>query len=683
MQKDAGQLEKELMNIKERLAAAEGEKERFHNELKEMKKAANEANGKQNEATSNRKVVDDVFSDLNSTIESLSKSNEELKIKEAAIASQVERAKELEAKFAEKDALVRKLKEEIGKAQFSETHALDLLSKSKERIKELETEIRAGRDSETKMLDSLAAQTKRLELTKIMLEESKLEVTTLHDEVDKLGSPEKKKDDKSPFNRELASLKSELVFANEYLAKAQEREKLSAAKAERLVKEIESLKHELKLATEAEGNNKDALDDLAIALKEVATEAHQSKEKLIETEVELERLKKESEEWKQKFKRTKEKHRTLLDEARKGADLHRNTADRLRVEAEETLLAWNGKEMGFVNCIKQAEDEKAAAQEENNRLLEALTAAENLNVTSKQENQNLRDILKQALNEANAAKEAAAIAQSENSQLKDMLAEKDDAFIFITRENENLRANEVTATENIKELKRLLAEATGKECKAEDKEQEQKLKPEISTEKEIAHKERKLSNAFSLNLKDLIIHPKHKETQEDHKISEKNNEDNEENEDSENVDPLKGSIFDVDSPVSTAAAAAAANHHQNNHHHHYHHRRKSSTFTDDESINAEDLEHLDGTHIDDGENERNPKKKKALLRRFGDIITRRKVVHRRDSSLGGDQTHKKEPSSAGGESHKKEPSSAGSEDHKKESSPLAGEALKKEASVGE
>ncbi|KAF2283939.1 hypothetical protein GH714_017505 [Hevea brasiliensis] len=682
MQQDARQLEEELMNMKERLAAAERDRVRFRDELKEMKNAAYEANGKLTEAMSNRKVAD-VFSELNSAMESLSKSNEELKIKDKAIASlkaELDKAKELEAKMAEKDALLQKLKDEMDKVQSSEAHALDLLSKSKERIQELETELKKGRDSETKMLDSLAAQTKRFELTKMMLEESKLEVTSLHDEVEKMASP-KNDNDKSSFQKELESLKSELGLAKENLARAQEGEKLSAAKAEGLLREMELLKNQLKQATEAEGNNKKAMDDLAIALKEVATEANQNKEKLIKTEDELESLKKESEELKQKFKSTEEKHKIVLDEARKEADLYRNTADRLRLEAEESLLAWNGKETGFVDCIKQAEDEKTLALEENSKLLEALTAAENLNKTAKEENQKLRDILKQALNEANVAKEAAGIAQSENSQLKDLLAEKDDALIFITRENENLRINEVSANENIKELKRLLAEASGKEFKPEDKEQEQKLKSQNSMEKEVPHKERKLSNAFSINLKDLIIHPKHKDIHEDQKISEKNNEHDEENEDSENADPLKGSIFDVDSPVATAAAANDKHH---NHHHHHHHRRKSSTFTDEEAINPEDLEHLDGTHIDDVEIERNSRKKKALLRRFGDIITRRKGVHRRESSLGG-ESHKKEPSSAGGEAHKKDPTSSGSEGHKKEPSPLgvSSESLRREASLGE
>ncbi|EEF30708.1 CAP-Gly domain-containing linker protein 1 [Ricinus communis] len=668
---------------KERLAATEGERDRICNELKEMNKAADEGNGKLTEAMSNGKVAG-VFSELNSAIDSLLNSNEELKIKELAIKSlkaELEKTKELETKLAEKDASLEKLKEELSKAQSSEARAWDLLSKSKERVYELESELQKGKESETKILNYFAVQTKELEQTKILLEESKLEATSLHDEVDKLGgSPDKKSSngDESLFQGEPESLKSELRLVRTNHAQAQEDAKRLAKKIEGLLKEIELLKNELKQAVEAEENSKKAMDDLAIVLKEVATEANQTKEKLIAKQDELENFKKESEELKEKFRESDVKHRILFEEAKKEADLYRNTADRLRLEADESHQAWNARETGFVDCIRIAEDEKIVALEENHKLLEALATAENMTKTAKQENQKLRDILKQALNEANVAKEAAGIARSENSQLKDLLAEKDDALTFITRENENLRINEAAAMENIKELKRLLSEASGKEFKPEEKEQERKLKPQTSADKE-QPKERKLSNAFSLNLKDLIIHTLHYTHDQDKRNNEKHN-GTEEDEDSENADPLKGSIFDVaESPV------AAQTHHIN-----HHHRRKSSIFAEDgEAINPDDLEQLDGVHMDDVENERNPKKKKALLRRFGDIIIRRRGIHRRESSIGGVEGHKKELSVVSEGGHKTEVASPGGGDqgHRKESSePAVGagdQGHRKDSSIAE
>ncbi|WCJ31932.1 Myosin heavy chain-related protein [Euphorbia peplus] len=554
MQQHRGQMEEDLSCAKEQLARTEGERDGLRNELREMKKQADDANARLSQSMHSGKVAD-VFSELNSVVQSLSKSNEEITIKEIAIKSlkdELVKAKDIEAKFAQKDANLYRLVAE--------------LSKSKERIKQLEAEMEKTKD---------------------------------------LG----------PGNSSLA-------------------------------REVESLKNELKRAIEAEENNKKAMDDLAFALKEVATEANQSKEKLVLVQEELQKSKKESDGLKEALKTLDEKNKSILEEAKREADLQRNIADRLRLEAEETLEAWHGKETGLVDCIKRAEDEKIAAVEENTKLLEALTVAEHLNKTSKQENQKLRDILKQALNEANVAKEAAGIARSENSQLKDVLAEKDDALIFITRENENLRINEVTHMEHIKELKRLLSESTG--IKSEEEEHEKQNK---THEKEQHTKQRKLSNAFSLNLKDLIAYPKHKDThdQQEHKLHEKPNE-SEEEEDEENANLFKGSIFDetTDSPL------AAQNHHH--HHHHHHHSRKPSFADEGETgLNPEDLE-----HIDEAEIERNSKKKRALLRRFGDIITRKKGsgVHRRELSIGG-EVQKKETSISATETNKKDqPASA-------------------------
>lgn len=631
MLQHAGRLEEELMNMKKRLTAAEGERDRARDQLTEMKKMADETNTRLTEAMSNGKVAD-VFTELNSVTESLSKSNQKLKTKEKAIASlkvELEKVEELEAKLVEKDALLEKLKEELSSVKSSEAQVLDLLSKSKKRIQELEAEVETGKETKTKMLDSFSAQTKQHEQTKILLEESRLEITSLCEKVEKLeGSRQKHDEVKFSLQEELESLKSKLQLARENLACAQEGEKHSGLKGKSLLEEMELLKNELKQATEAEENSKKAMDDLALALKEVATEANQAKEKLILTQEDLEHFKKETEELKEKLKSIEDKHKTLLDELRKEADRYRNTAERLRLEAEESLLAWNGKEMGFVDCIKIAEEEKKAALEENTQLLELLRAAEEMSNKAKLETQKLRDILKQALNEANVAKEAAEIARAENSQLKDVLAQKDDALIFITQENENLRINEAAALENIKELKGLLSEASGKEFKVEDKEHEHKQKPQNPMEKE--HRDgRKLSNGFSFNLKELIIPHKHKDVDEDQKIPDKNS-NNDENEDSENTDPLRGSIFDVaESPVATV--------HQQ--------KKTSSAFTDDkEAVNSENYDNIDGAHIDDFENERNSRKKRALLRRFGEILTRRRPVHRREPSVGGDQDHKKESS---------------------------------------
>ncbi|GAB2226098.1 hypothetical protein Drorol1_Dr00021888 [Drosera rotundifolia] len=160
---------------------------------------------------------------------------------------------------------------------------------------------------------------------------------------------------------------------------------------------------------------------------------------------------------------SEENYKTLLSKTKKENDRLKNTAERLRLEAEETLSAWNEKETELVKCIKKAEDEKNTAEEENKRLNELLAEAEAIKDKARDENQKLRDIMKQALNEAN--------------------------------ENECLKINEAAANENIKELKHLVPSSSKKDPKpAEEKEAKK-------SDKEQHHKTRRLS----LDLKDLIL----------------------------------------------------------------------------------------------------------------------------------------------------------------------------------
>ncbi|GFS39566.1 myosin heavy chain-related protein [Actinidia rufa] len=357
----------------------------------------------------------------------------ELYMKEENIESlkkELDKVKQFEANLVEREV---RLKEDLGNSKASEARAMELLSESGKRIRELQDEIERGKLSETKMFDSVVSQTKQLEKTKIDLEESKLEVSSLHEKIEKLDFT----------NDAFESLRSELQLAKEG-------EKVASLRLKSLFGEMNSLKSELKMTIEAEEKSNKAMDDLALALKEVAIEANQAIEKLSSTELELESVKHEAGRLKTMVRSTDDGHQKLIEEVTKENEVYKNTIERPRLEAEESLLAWNEKEIGFVNCIRAAEDDRAIAQEENVRLIEFLKA-------SKEESSNLRDILKQALNEANLAKGATEIARVENSQLKDFQAEKDEALDFLARENEPLRVNEVAANECIEEMKRLLS----------------------------------------------------------------------------------------------------------------------------------------------------------------------------------------------------------------------------------
>lgn len=572
MQQQMGQIEEELKKAKEQLTSTEEERDQAIDELREMKKLAQEANMKLSEAS---RKISELYTEISTVKESLSNRNKELKIKENIIASlklEVQMAKQLELKLAEKDASLNKLKEEMNSVKVSETQAIDLLSERATRINELEAELEKRVESETKMFDWLASQTKELEQTKIMLEESKLEIASLYES--RVSG-----DVNHSLKEELETLKAEHLLTKGNTARSQEREKVPSLISEKVLEEMGLLKTELKLAMEAEEKSKKAMDDLALALKEVSREANQVKEKLSATDSELEISKKEREKL-------------------------QNAAERLKLEAEESLSAWNEREVGLVNCIKVVEEERNFAQQENIRLIESLRTIEGNSRVPREESQKLRDILKQALNEASVAKEAAGIAREENSQLKDFLAEKEDALDILTRENERLQVNEAAALENIKELNRLLSAASATEVKAEDKSfmTTNSFKTQWSMSKEQKNG-KKLEKAQSLNLGDLKLWNKNKDINDKSHIR--------------NDDELMGSIFDmVESPESGS-----------------HNRKDSSVFGDGETINSDDFDHLDAAHFDDMDNDRNSmRKRRAFLRRFGDLIRRRSFQKKESSA---------------------------------------------------
>ncbi|XP_021897419.1 WEB family protein At4g27595, chloroplastic isoform X1 [Carica papaya] len=631
-QQQMEQIEEELMKMQKRLSAAEQERDRVMSELRDMKKITEQAslrlNGESMSPKNSMKVAD-IDTELTKMKGSLDTASQELKIRELNIISlklELEKAKEWKIKLVEKEALLQKLKDELVDVKSSEAHSLVLLSESKKRIRELEAEVEKGKESETKMLESFVSQTKQLEQAKISLEESKISIGYLLEKLRRYeGSSGENVNDLSEFKswinknyvtKEVEDLKSELQSAKMDLIHAQEANQVSSLKIRDLLGQASLLQNEVKSANKAEEDNKKAMDDLAMALKEVAADCAQVKEKLTITEAALKLTEGEAEELQAELKNTEENYKSLLQEARKEAERHKNTADRLRFEAEESLLAWNAKEAGFVDCIKRAEEEKNFACEDKNRLLQSLVTAENLSKRAKEENYKLRDILKQAINEANVAKEAAAIARAENSQLKDALADKEEALHFLTTENENLKINEAAAYENIKELKRLLFEATlasANEVKTEEKENDKKLSYQNSMEKEQKDNKKPVSTT-NFHLKEIKVH-KPRDTEENPKRSEEDDDDDDDDEDCDSAmtDPLRGSIFDVAAESPDAVPL---------------HWKKSRTLSidDGETIISEDFDNLDGGHGDEtegAEGARSSRKKKALLRRFGDLLRRK------------------------------------------------------------
>lgn len=229
---------------------------------------------------------------------------------------------------------------------------------------------------------------------------------------------------------------------------------------EQVMDELNKMKKELKLAIEAEEKSRKAMDDLASVLQEVAAEANEAKQNLKATKSELKAVKDGKEQIRLKLESTEEKLASVMAERNE----FKNAAERLRLEADETLSNWNVKESGLVECMKKVEEERSKLETENLELLEEM--------------KKLRDIFKQAMTEAITAKEDANVAKGKNSKLIDQLAGKDTALNFISRELESLRASEAAARRDLNDLKLQLAESsTVSSPDSKTQKEQQEIKP--------------------------------------------------------------------------------------------------------------------------------------------------------------------------------------------------------------
>ncbi|WOL08729.1 hypothetical protein Cni_G17482 [Canna indica] len=323
-----------------------------------------------------------------------------------------------------------KLQEELNKEKEEKSRAMEELTNLKKvissqkitggikgKIEALEKEVQKAKESERKMLESLVTQTKLLEQTKISLEESKLENKSLRESNKSLESS-KRFGSRSSRNLEKYLSGIDSVPADE---------------------DIRTLKNELRLSTEAEEKSKIAMDGLAAVLKEVTMEANRAKATLTVTQSELEKVRAEAESLRSSLKNMEEMYQAASEES-----------ERLKSELEDSLAAWNEKEKSFGNCIKIFEEEITKAKAENDKLFQSQR-------TAREENANLRDILKQAVNEASIVKESLEIVRKENSQLQDLLSEKEKNLQGLKQEYECLKVSEAAATDSVMELKSLLA----------------------------------------------------------------------------------------------------------------------------------------------------------------------------------------------------------------------------------
>ncbi|KAF5769388.1 hypothetical protein HanRHA438_Chr14g0658261 [Helianthus annuus] len=496
-------------------------------------------------------------------------------------------------------------------------------------IRDLENELEKTKQSESQMLESLMFQTQQIEQTKMDLEESKQDVIALQEKLDNLQAG-----GRNGFDR-----RGDMD---------------SSSNTKALRDEIAMLRKEVRIAQEAEERSKKAMDDLASALSEVAMESSSASEKLRLSEEQAAHLKKE------------------IERLHEELELQTETAERIRVESEEHVLAWTAKEMGFISCIKKADEDIASLKHDNHRLNEALVAAENTTRIAREEAFKLRDHVKQALNESSVAKEAATIAQAENTELKDLLAEKEESVHFLTKENERLRINEVAARENVKEFKRLLA-AKAEANKFYEEHTDVFNSPDSmlyedhldgrNTPRQMFHFDFSEFKAFNKEDEDMMFY------HEDDNVTEIVVDD-----DPEKAEALKGSIFDTSvSPTSEPHTPESKG------------QQKAATGFEDlgGSSQLEEEEHSvhGGTsghhhhhhHTEDGDDKGSYMyglyNRKKLFRKIGELIVGKNEAKKEGSTEQGKEQAKeqgKEQAKEDGKEHAKEQGKEQAKEHGKE-----------------
>ncbi|KAM3224188.1 hypothetical protein ACQJBY_057540 [Aegilops geniculata] len=120
---------------------------------------------------------------------------------------------------------------------------------------------------------------------------------------------------------------------------------------------------------------------------------------------------------------------------------------------KEAAAAWRAREKALLARARAAEEDAAGARRENAELAEMHRAVDH-------DNDGLRRALERAAEEANAASESLEFASGENSRLRDAVAEKEDAMGSLRLENESLKASEAAAQGRATDLHNQLAAAT-------------------------------------------------------------------------------------------------------------------------------------------------------------------------------------------------------------------------------
>ncbi|CAA6669654.1 unnamed protein product [Spirodela intermedia] len=348
---------------------------------------------------------------------------------------------------AEMAAQVEALKIEVADAKRAESDAGTMMDEWKRKAELLEARVEEAIQSERAAMESVGSAMKKLEESNVSLQDAESEISSLKGKKEELDESrhrlEMSQEEVQEMERSIELLRSELRSSEEEKREAAEEAKRAAAAMESLAEDRSAIVEELEASRDEGEKNKRAMEGLASALHEVSTEARESQERILIKQAEVEEAHAEVERLKMALKTKDESYEILLNEAKEEISTLRSALEKSEQEVEGLRSALEEKELD--PPAGRSEEEFRVLKEEMSELIVKLQGAEASAKAAKEEGDELLNRLRKAEADAGSANESVEAAKAENLQLKDRLLDKENELQSISQENDDLRAREAVA----------------------------------------------------------------------------------------------------------------------------------------------------------------------------------------------------------------------------------------------
>ncbi|KAG8066044.1 hypothetical protein GUJ93_ZPchr0004g39934 [Zizania palustris] len=409
---------------------------------------------------------------LDSEVGSTSKASAErirkIEAENSGLKLDLEKAMIAEQRVAELEGVIEQLKVGIADAKKASSRSQELTGKWKTKAQDLEVRLEEADQSNILKGESLESAMKELDSTITLLQDRESDIDVLQDKVRSLECEvSRQKEDIHTAEKEAVELRSEIEGLRLKLQSAEDdlnAERIVSSEMETLAEEKNKLAKELEASKVEVEKIKKAMEGQASALHEMSAELREAQEKYLNKQEEIERARVQVEELNVSLQNTKESYEVMLDEANYEKVCLKKSVERMEAEAKSASEEWQSKELTFVNSIKKSEEEIINARVQMDKTLEVVKDKES-------ENAELQEKMKHLEAQLMDANRTCEEARAETFQWKEKLLDKENELQNIKQENDDLQAKELVASEKMKELSSLLANAKDGAANGSNKEE--------------------------------------------------------------------------------------------------------------------------------------------------------------------------------------------------------------------